>query len=62
VAVVDVLGRQIRLLQDGLLPAGSHSVQWDGRDQQGANMPSGLYLASFTHAGVRRIIKMMLMK
>lgn len=42
-AVFDVRGRRVRLLQQGALDAGPHAVQWDSRDEGGRAVPSGLY-------------------
>lgn len=44
-AVYDVRGAEVRVLVDGPLAAGDHVFTWDGRDDQGRAMPSGLYLA-----------------
>ena len=38
-AVYDVLGRQVQLLLDGAMEAGSHEVTFDASD-----LPSGTYL------------------
>lgn len=43
-AVYDVLGRKVRTLFDGRVPAGEHVLTWDGRDQQGARVASGVYV------------------
>jgi len=43
VAVFDVAGRRVRLLQRGPHKPGLHWIQWDGRDQEGARVPSGIY-------------------
>jgi hypothetical protein len=43
--IVDVRGRRLRLLLDGELPAGRHALDWDGRDDAGRALPSGLYLS-----------------
>ena len=43
--VFDVRGRRIRGLVDAELPAGPHSVLWDGRDDGGRVMPSGVYFS-----------------
>jgi hypothetical protein len=43
VTVYNVAGRAIADLADGILPAGAHSVAWDGRDRVGQLVPAGLY-------------------
>lgn len=43
-AVFDVGGRKVRDLASGWMPAGSHSVSWDGRDESGRALPSALYV------------------
>ena len=42
--VFDLLGRRVRLLADGALPAGLHRVRWDAIDDVGVRVPSGVYL------------------
>lgn len=39
----DLRGRGVRELARGVLPAGEHTVRWDGRDRAGRPSPSGLY-------------------
>jgi hypothetical protein len=39
----DSRGRQIRDLQNGRMPAGEHSIRWDGRDRAGNPAPNGIY-------------------
>ena len=41
--IYDVLGQKVRTLVDEIQPAGSYRVQWDGRDQNGKLLPSGIY-------------------
>jgi len=40
----DLTGRRVITLVDDWLPAGGHRVRWNGRDQRGRAMPSGVYL------------------
>lgn len=47
-AIFDIQGRSVRRLVDGVVPAGTHSVQWDGRDDRGASAGSGIYLYQIT--------------
>ena len=43
-AVYDLAGRKVRVLVDGFQPAGDHAVTWDGRNQSGSSVASGIYL------------------
>ncbi len=43
-AVTDVLGRRIRTLAHGRMEAGNHSIQWDGSDDAGKQVPGGVYM------------------
>jgi hypothetical protein len=42
--VLDIGGRVIRRLADRWMPAGSHEIVWNGRDDRGRRAPSGVYL------------------
>ncbi|MDY0110662.1 MAG: FlgD immunoglobulin-like domain containing protein [Candidatus Krumholzibacteria bacterium] len=42
--VHDLRGRRVEQLIDGYLPAGEHSVSWNGRDRAGQRAASGVYL------------------
>jgi hypothetical protein len=42
--VYDAAGRLVRTLLDAVLPAGPGAVSWDGRDQAGRAVASGVYL------------------
>ncbi|MDX1439135.1 MAG: FlgD immunoglobulin-like domain containing protein, partial [Rubricoccaceae bacterium] len=46
VSVYDALGRQLAVLADDVLPAGSHVFQWDGTNSNGGQLPAGTYLIS----------------
>jgi hypothetical protein len=43
--VYDPSGRRIATVLDGPLPAGSHSLLWNGRDDAGRPVASGAYIA-----------------
>ena len=43
--VYDLQGRRVRVLVSDILPAGHHEVMWDGLDNQGRILSSGLYFA-----------------
>jgi hypothetical protein len=42
-AVFDVRGRHVRTLTRGILAAGAHRLDWDGRGEDGAPAPAGWY-------------------
>lgn len=44
----DLRGRRVRMLQDGVLPRGSHRCAWDGHDDAGRAVASGVYLVRLT--------------
>jgi hypothetical protein len=41
--IYDLLGREVRTLIDEPLESGNHSIVWDGRDDIGMDVPSGIY-------------------
>ncbi|MEI6410598.1 MAG: FlgD immunoglobulin-like domain containing protein [Bacteroidota bacterium] len=41
--MIDPLGRTVRSFSEGLQQSGRYSVQWDGKNGSGVNLPSGIY-------------------
>ena len=60
--VYDLAGRRLRTLVDADLPAAEHEAVWDGRDDRGSVLPSGVYFARLTAGGFRSSQKLMLLK
>ncbi|MFO7581922.1 multicopper oxidase domain-containing protein [Guyparkeria sp.] len=61
--IYDVAGRRIATLVDDMLPAGSQSVTWDGRDSKGEGVASGVYFYRLSVAGQQSLVrKMVLLK
>lgn len=50
-SIYDVTGRLVRQVLDSDLPAGPHSVTWDGRGDAGEQVPSGVYAAKLETDG-----------
>lgn len=42
-AVYDLTGGLLRTVEFGSLPAGTHDLVWDGRTEEGAELPAGTY-------------------
>ena len=44
IKIYDILGREIRILIDERKSTGTYQVTWDGRDDSGQQVASGLYI------------------
>jgi hypothetical protein len=53
VTVHDVLGRQVRLVEDDTRDSGVQGVAWDGQDSQGRRVAPGLYMVRVDAGGER---------
>lgn len=62
VSIHDVSGRKLKTLQQGFLPAGRHSFDWEGRSEAGIDLPSGLYFARLQTGNRSHACKLSLMK
>ncbi len=60
--IYDVNGRLVKKLANEYLPAGDHQLRWDGRDQQGNALASGVYLYQLQTGGFVQSKKMLLIK
>lgn len=57
----DVMGRELRTLVNGIVPAGRHEATWDGLDANGRKVPAGAYFYQLNAAGKsasRRVIQL----
>jgi N-acetylmuramoyl-L-alanine amidase len=60
--IFDILGRQIRTLVTMQQAAGRYQVQWDGKDDRGASVSSGIYLYQLKAGNSVVTKKMVLLK
>ena len=60
--VFNVLGQKVKVLANGSKQAGTHTVNWDGRDEMGATVSTGLYFYTLTDGNNSVTKKMALMK
>ncbi len=61
-AVYDAAGRKVRLLADRRFDAGEGRVVWDGRDDGGAPLSSGIYFVRMVSSGETDTRKVVLLK
>jgi flagellar hook assembly protein FlgD len=62
VRVVDLAGRLIATLLDERMAAGRHTVEWDGRTNEGRAAPSGVYFLTVRSGQDLGSAKMMLVR
>ncbi|MFO7447939.1 MAG: T9SS type A sorting domain-containing protein, partial [Ignavibacteriaceae bacterium] len=51
ITILDMLGREVLLLEDAVLPAGNYNRRWTGINAAGSKVVSGVYLYKFTAKG-----------
>jgi len=61
-AIYDILGRKIRTLVSAIKAAGSYNVTWNGKNNQGQPLASGLYFYNLQAGEFSSTKKMMLLK
>ncbi len=61
-AVYSITGQRVRTLLSGPMTAGTHSAMWDGRDDSGKAVSSGVYLVRLRAGKTVSSHKMLLMK
>lgn len=55
--IYDAGGRTVRQIESRSLPEGQHDLTWDGRDQNGGRVGSGVYYATVRALGAMRTTK-----
>ena len=62
ITIYNVLGQKVRTLLNTRMDAGYHNVVWDGLNDNGARMASGLYMYKFEAGTYVQVQKMLMMK
>ena len=60
--IYNVLGQKVRTLLSDRIEAGYHSVVWDGRNDEGRAVASGIYIYKFEAGNFNRTMKLMMLK
>ncbi len=60
--IYDILGQEIRTLVNSGLNAGTHSYVWDGKNQIGTDLPSGIYLCRIETDKFKKTMNLLLLK
>lgn len=62
ISIYNTLGQKLRTLVNTKQPAGSYSVKWNGRDELGNQVASGMYFYKLKSGSCAEIKKMMLLR
>ncbi len=62
VDVHDILGRRIRIIQDGVLPVGQADLSWDGKEVSGEPAASGVYCLRYKSGVLIENMKVVLLR
>jgi len=62
IVVFNSMGQQVRSLVDAEQRAGRYEITWDGRDNMGSEVASGLYFCRLKSGDFGRTIKMVLLR
>jgi len=61
-AIFNVKGQKVKTLVNGILPAGQHKVEWNGKDDNEISVASGIYFYTLQSGEYQAMKKMILMK
>jgi hypothetical protein len=62
IEIFNIKGQKVKTLYDGYLEAGEHSFVWNGDDDNGCSVGSGIYFYKMTTSDYKKKKKMVLMK
>jgi flagellar hook assembly protein FlgD len=62
IEIFNVLGQKVRTLVNEMKSAGSYRTEWDGNDDAGKQVSTGVYLYRFSAGDVVQTKKMVLLK
>ena len=61
-AIYNLLGQEVRVLVNEAMDAGYYTVNWDGKDELGRQVASGIYLYRMQSGKFAQSQRMMLLK
>ncbi len=62
IEVFNALGQRMQVLVDNVYTPGSYKVTWNGRDDEGHQLSSGVYIYQMTSDNYQQVKRMLLMK
>ena len=62
ISIFNILGQKVATLVDGEMGSGAHIVMWNGRNENGELLPSGVYFYRLSTPNFTAVKKMLLLK
>ncbi|MBN2543807.1 metallophosphoesterase [bacterium] len=62
VAISNILGEKVAVLNHGWQKAGNYEVSWNGHDDHGTGCPAGIYFAEFKTGNINKMLRLVLLK
>lgn len=62
ISIYNILGKEIKILINENLPTGEHIIQWDGKDNKGSPLSSGIFFIKMIAGQYQQIIKAVLLR
>ncbi|HOT98890.1 MAG TPA: T9SS type A sorting domain-containing protein [bacterium] len=62
VTIYNMLGQKVVSLVSGERSAGTHSVSWNGKNQAGLQVPTGVYFCQIIAGGARQTLKLFMLR
>ena len=60
--IYDIKGREVITLNNGYINAGNHTFNWDGKDNRGQSVASGVYIYTLSSSTAIKSQKMLMIK
>jgi hypothetical protein len=61
-AVYNVLGQKVYTVMSGEVASGSYDMEWDGKNEHGDSVPTGIYFIRMTAGKFKTALKIILIK
>jgi len=59
ISIYNIFGQRLKILADGVYQPGKHTVSWDGTNNAGEVVSSGVYFYQLDAPGIKQIKKCM---
>ncbi len=62
ISIMNMLGQTVQILENTFKQSGTHAVQWDGKNEHGLSLPSGIYICKIQTPEYNQTLELMLIR